>query len=182
MFDGIIIGNSSPGSGTIPTLQQVCDTGNTTTTNIVANGAPVASQSNDGNTAVAIKVAPDGSAQAIQFIQPNYSGYIIPSEFSDNYNWSLPNKTGTIALLENLLFTDATIPVAIGDTIITIPYPPNPSLSQRIISLIPTNNISAIILQGGYYVQVNGNNYQIVLLAPSTIADDCTFSITSYIP
>jgi hypothetical protein len=35
MFDGIIVGNSSPGSGTIPTLQQVTDSGNTTTNKII---------------------------------------------------------------------------------------------------------------------------------------------------
>jgi len=181
MFDGIIIGNSSPGSGTIPTLQQVCDAGNTTTTKINAtNGSAILSSSDDGNTAVGIKTASDGSSQSLSFQQPDYLSNLIVSEFVDNYNWSLPNKTGTIALLENLLFTDATIPVAIGDTIIAIP--PNPSLGQRIISLIPKNTSSAIILQGGYYVQVSGSNYQIVLIVPSTIADDCEFNITSYIP
>jgi len=163
-----------------PTLQQVCDTGNTTTTKITAtNGSAISSASDDGQTAVAIKTAADGSSQSLSFQQPDYLSNLITSEFADNYNWSLPNRTGTIALIENFGYNVFTVSIGIGDTSFTLPV--DPSTGNVLVSIIPANSSnSAEVLKGGFWAQDNDTNYLINLLVPSTIAGDCDFYVTSF--
>lgn len=92
MFDGIIVGNSSPGSGTIPTLQQVTDASGspaTTTGNIFANRLSIKDEAN------AQEVVIKSNDYQIQF-QESGAGFGFEYSTSAGTQLSVKNNSGAI--------------------------------------------------------------------------------------
>lgn len=172
------------GGGSPQNLQQVTDTGNTTTDEIAMNGV---------GSYPAILLAPSGGTPYINFYNTienlgfqvgmnppgggtpggailfyNNSGSNIfciqaPVLFG-NVRVTFRNKAGVIALLSDLPHGNYTAVATTGQTVFNIPH--GLTYTPTFASIVAKNAPTATILAGGYYLAYTGTNIVLTLLVP----------------
>jgi len=137
------------GGGILPTLQQVTDAGNTTTATI--NATEFATFSDDGTIGISITTKPNGGRSNIIFVQESGTAAIKCNPLTDDVTQTIQNKSGTIALLENLIYSDVTTNAV--ENVVTIAHG------------LPTSPVAVIVqpknYKAGNYLSCNGNGYYI---------------------
>ena len=171
MFDGIIVGNSSPGSGTIPTLQQVCDTGNTTTTEIICHQIEMPDE--DQGDYVRLRFI----GQNMEVRNGNSKGFNIDFSESADGDFLVKNNNGAILTDVSVTYQRLTVNSTLGDTEIVIPHGYG-SAPTSVIAQAATAN-ARTILGAGYIISWDSDN---VNIAPTNVIQSVvyTFNLTFY--
>ena len=190
MFDGIIVGNSSGGgSGTTPSLQQVCDVDSITTKSIVAGdyaggyysiidgtgtyiGFYTGGEINSfisagdfvlfGSTDYFLELFSSGSAQYVVFKNAGNRGRLTTWALSAERYYRMPDADATLVILRSITFALT----AQNSYSFAHGYEFTPTSA----TLTPVNAGGMTAISAGYWVEITAINIIVHFPAPLTIA------------
>jgi hypothetical protein len=187
MFDGIIVGNISPGSGTVPTLQQVTDAGNETTDSISCSFVTVNSvRIFDAATARNMGISVDDYIMQVtdgsSFFGFDFSG-------ASNTLLGIKNNSGAILTDRSIRILNATVANDAGNVRqCTIPH--GFGAVPNFVGVTPVNQQAGNFLgafsgvvgaAGGYTLVADETNIIITIFADSPgDTDNMIFSFIAY--
>jgi hypothetical protein len=170
MFDGIIVGNISPGSGTVPTLQQVTDAGNETTDSISCNSVTVNTVSIfDAATARNMNVIADDYKMKVT---DGVAGFVVDFSAASETLIQIKNNSG--AILTDRSITKLSILGISSTTPTSCTIPHSYGLAPDMVLVVAKNNLAANFLGattsggiGGYQLNWDDGYVYIYISTPS---------------
>jgi hypothetical protein len=187
MFDGIIVGNISPGSGTVPTLQQVTDAGNETTDSISCNSVTVNTVSIfDAATAGIMRVNADDYKMQVT---EGAAGFYFDFSAASETFIQIKNNSGAVLTDKSIRILNATVANDVGNLRqCTIPH--GFGAVPNFVGVTPVNDQAGNFLgafsgvvgaAGGYTLVADDTNIIINIFANSpNDTDNMTFNFIAY--